>query len=71
MFKVANFGAKIIAKSSENPEMIIQSVKDMPLRSMAAMTGGIITFESLKGVVDMVNRKKGGFKRMIKGRKQK
>lgn len=71
LYKAGTFGAKIVAKSAENPEMIIESVKDMPLRSFAAMTGGIISFESLEGLVDMVNRKKGGFRKFMKGRKKK
>ncbi|MDE7373439.1 MAG: fibronectin type III-like domain-contianing protein, partial [Clostridia bacterium] len=57
----ATLGAKLISLSAENPEMITESVKDMPLRAATAMTGGL---------VDMVNGRKGGFRKFIKGFKK-
>lgn len=70
IYRLVKFGSKIVASSAENPEMITESVKDMPLRSTSAMTGGLITQRSLAGLVDMVNGKRGGFRRFIKGFKK-
>ncbi len=67
IYKVAVFGSKLVAMSAENPEMITESVRDMPYRSLFAMTGGLISQRSLFGLVDMLNRKKGGFGRFLKG----
>ena len=62
----------LVALSSENPEMLTNSVKDMPYRTIAAWSMGIISKRSLDGLVDMLNGKKGGFRRFLKGfRKEK
>ena len=68
---MAMFGAKIIAKSAENPEMITESVKDMPLRAATAMTGGLVPEMSLYGLVDMVNGRKGGLRKFLRGFRKK
>lgn len=67
LYRVAMIGAKLISLSAENPEMITESVKDMPLRAATAMTGGLLPEMSLMGLVDMVNGKKGGFRKFVKG----
>ena len=68
--RIIMFGAKIVARTAENPEMIINSVKDMPLRAASAMTGGLLPERALDGLVDMMNGKKGGFRRFMKGFKK-
>ncbi|MCM1305933.1 MAG: glycoside hydrolase family 3 C-terminal domain-containing protein [Firmicutes bacterium] len=67
---VAAIGAKLISLSAENPEMITASVKDMPLRAATAMTGGLVPEMSLYGLVDMVNGRKGGLRKFIRGFKK-
>lgn len=67
IYRAAMIGAKFISLSAENPEMITESVKDMPLRAATAMTGGLVPEMSLNGLVDMVNGKKGGFRKFLKG----
>ncbi len=67
LYGAAMIGAKIISKSAENPEMITESVKDMPLRAATAMTGGLVPEMSLNGLVDMVNGRKGGLRKFLKG----
>ena len=57
----------LVALSSENPEMLTNSVKDMPYRTIAAWSMGIISKRSLDGLVDMLNGRKGGFRRFLKG----
>ena len=63
-------GAKIVAIGSENPAMITESIKDMPLRSFSGFTGGIVSQKSVDGILDMCNGKKGGFKKIIAGFKK-
>ncbi len=60
-------GAKIVSLSAENPEMITESIKDMPLRSFSGFTGGLVSQKSVDGLVDMCNGEKGGVKKLIKG----
>lgn len=57
----------LVALTSENPEMLTNSVKDMPYRTIAAWSMGIISKRSLDGLVDMLNGRKGGFRRFLKG----
>jgi len=71
IYRIAMFGAKIIAHSAENPEMITESVKDIPLRAATAMTGGLVPEMSLMGLVEMVNGKKGGLRKFLKGFRKK
>ena len=71
IYKAANLGSHIIAKNSENPEMIIESVKDIPLRYTSTMTGGIVSEYSLQGLVKMVNGKRGGFCQLLRGFRKK
>lgn len=71
IYRIAMLGAKIISKSAENPEMITESVRDIPLRAATAMTGGLVPEMSLRGLVDMVNGRKGGFRRFLRGFRKK
>lgn len=71
IYRIAMLGSKIIARSAENPEMITESVKDMPLRAATAMTGGLVPEMSLFGLVDMVNGRKGGFRKFMRGFRKK
>lgn len=60
-------GAKVVALTAENPDMITESIKDMPLRSFSGFTGGILSQKSVDGLLDLCNGTKGGFKKLIKG----
>jgi beta-glucosidase len=64
------FGSKLVSKGAENPEMITQSVRDMPLRSFSGFTGGAVSQKSVDGLVDMCNGVKGGFGKFVKGFKK-
>ena len=61
------FGASIVALSAENKDMIKQTVMDITLRGFSGFTGGLLSQMSVDGIVDMCNRKKGGFKKFCKG----
>ncbi len=65
------FGCKIAALSAENPEMIINSALDMPLRVTVQWAPDIVSERSLEGLVDMVNGAKGGFGKFMGGFKKK
>ncbi len=68
---ILTVGAKVVSLGAENPEMITQSIKDMPLRSFSGFTGGLVSQESVDGLVDMCNGKKGGVRKLINGFKKK
>ncbi len=68
---VVRFGCKIVAANAENPDMIINSAMDMPLRSAAQWAADIVSERSLEGLVDMVNGRKGGFRKLLGGFKKK
>ena len=68
---VVKFGCKLVAKSAENPEMIINSALDMPLRCTVQWAPTIISERTLEGLVDMVNGKRGGFGKFLGGFKKK
>lgn len=63
-------GAKIVSLAAENPEMITQSIKDMPLRSFSGYTGGILSKKSVEGILDLCNGTKGGLRKLIDGFKK-
>lgn len=67
LYKVLVFGSKLVAIGTENPDMITQSVKDMPLRSFSGFTGGLVSQMSVDGLIDMCNGTKGGFRKFCKG----
>ena len=71
LYKMFVFGSKIVAIGTENPDMITNSVKDMPLRSLSGFTGGLLSQMTVDGVVDMCNGTKGGFKKFCAGFKKK
>ncbi len=71
LYKVMVFGSKIVAIGSENPDMITQSVKDLPLRSFSGFTGGLVSQMSVDGIIDMCNGTKGGFRKFCRGFKKK
>ncbi len=69
--RTIKFVCKLIASSAENPEMIINSAMDMPVRAAAQWSNGLISERSLEGLVDMLNGKRGGFGKFIGGFKKK
>lgn len=66
IYNVANFGVGLVAMSSENPEMLTNSLNDMPYRTIAAWSMGILNRRALEGLVDMLNGKKGGFRKLMR-----
>ena len=70
LYKVLTNGAKIVALTAENPDMITESIKDMPLRSFSGFTGGILSPTTVEGILDLCNGTKGGLKKLISGFKK-
>lgn len=71
LYRVLVFGSKLVAIGTENPDMITQSVKDMPLRSFSGFTGGVVSPMTVEGMLDLCNGKKGGTKKLFAGFKKK
>lgn len=67
MYRFAVGAVNLVALSAENPEMLTNSVKDMPYRAIASWSMGLINDRALAGIEDMLNGKKGGFRRFLKG----
>ncbi|MBE6786278.1 MAG: glycosyl hydrolase [Ruminococcaceae bacterium] len=65
--KILCNGAKVVALTAENPDMITESIKDMPLRSFSGFTGGLLSPTTVEGILDLCNGTKGGFKKLISG----
>lgn len=70
LLKTIGFGAKIVVKGAQNKAMVQYSIASMPIRSFSGFTGGIISMMSAQGLVDMMNKTKGGGKKFIKGFKK-
>ena len=70
LLKTISFGAKIVVKGAENKAMVQNSIASMPIRSFSGFTGGVISMMSAQGLVDMMNKTKGGGKKFIKGFKK-
>lgn len=47
--------------------MAVNSIVTMPLRSFSGFTGGLVSESSVDGLVDIFNKKKGGFRKFLKG----
>lgn len=72
IYKIVHGGGVLISKHTENATMVERSSKDLPLRSFNSMTGGMFSHKTIDGMVDIINSKKGGWKKFFKGfKKQK
>jgi len=65
--RIAKVIAKFVAGDSANAAMIINSVKSMPLRALSGFSGGIFSTYSVKGLVKVFNKEKGGWRMFCKG----
>jgi len=63
--------SKIIAKDAANRTMIVNSARVMPLRCINSFTGGMFSFRTVEGLVDVFNKKKGGWGKFFGGFKLK
>lgn len=68
---VMSIGSRLAAIGTENPAMIVQSVKDLPLRSFSGFTEGRISMMSVYGLLDMCNGTRGGFRKFCAGFRKK
>ncbi len=70
--KVLVIGANLATRGAANKAMAVNSIVTMPLRSFYTFTGGVVSEESVAGLIDIVNKQKGGFRRFVRGfKKQK
>ena len=70
LYTILTNGAKVVALTAENPDMITESIKDMPLRSFSGFTGGLLSPKTVEGILDLCNGTKGGFKKLVSGFKK-
>lgn len=70
LYTILTNGAKVVALTAENPDMITESIKDMPLRSFSGFTGGLLSPRTVEGILDLCNGTKGGFKKLVSGFKK-
>lgn len=70
IFRLIFYGSKLVAGKSENKAMIQEASRDMPLRSFSGFTGGLLSQTTVNGLVDMLNGKKGGWKKFKLGFKE-
>jgi len=71
VLKVVSLASKIIAKDAANRTMIVNSARVMPLRCINSFTGGMFSFRTVEGLVDVFNKKKGGWGKFFGGFKLK
>lgn len=71
LHNLLTFGGKLVAGSAANSEMIVQSIKTMPLRAFSGFSGGILSPMTVDGLVAMLNKEKGGFRKFVAGFKKK
>lgn len=69
--KLLTFGGKLVSIGTENKDMIVKSIIDMPLRSFSGFSGGILSEMTVDGLVDMLNKTKGGGKKFWGGFRKK
>ncbi len=65
--KVMKFIGKLIAGDSVNAAMIVNTVTSLPLRAFSGFSGGALSPYSVAGLVDIFNKKKGGFRKFLAG----
>ena len=71
ILRMVKLVSKIIAKDAANQNMIVKSAALMPLRCICAFTGGMCSFRSVDGLIDVFNKKKGGWRKFFGGFKMK
>jgi Glycosyl hydrolase family 3 C terminal domain. len=68
--KLVSFAAGFIAKDSANKAMILQSVRSMPIRALNGFTGGLVSKMATEGLLEVLNKEKGGWKKIREGLKK-
>ncbi len=71
LYNVLSGGGKLVAGSAANSAMIVESIKTMPLRAFSGYSGGILSPMTVDGLVMMLNKEKGGFRKFCAGFKKK
>lgn len=72
LYKTILFGGKMVGKYTENEEMIVRSIPNMPFRSFVQFTGGLLSHHSVDGLLLMINGHFfKGLGRLINGMRKK
>ncbi len=63
--------ASLMARGTENPQMIVRAVREMPLRALSSYTGGAISPMAVDGLAQWCNGQPGGVRRFFAGFRKK
>lgn len=69
--KTIQFFGKKMAGDAVNAAMIVNTVTSIPLRAFSGFSGGILSPYSVEGLVDVFNKKRGGWRKFFRGFRKK
>ncbi len=69
--KTIQFVGKKMAGDAVNAAMIVNTATSIPLRAFSGFSGGVLSPYSVDGLVDVFNKKKGGWRKFFRGFRKK
>lgn len=69
--KTIQFFGKKMAGDAVNAAMIVNTVTSIPLRAFSGFSGGVLSPYSVDGLVDVFNKKRGGWRKFFRGFRKK
>ena len=69
--KTIQFVGKKMAGDAVNAAMIVNTATSIPLRAFSGFSGGILSPYSVEGLVDVFNKKRGGWRKFFRGFRKK
>ena len=69
--KTIQFVGKRMAGDAVNAAMIVNTVTSIPLRAFSGFSGGVLSPYSVDGLVDVFNKKRGGWRKFFRGFRKK
>lgn len=70
VYKILTFMKKRSEKKGK-PNLNLLFIYNIPFRGIAKMTNGAVTADMVDGIVDIVNKESGGFRKLIKAAKRR
>ena len=69
--KTIQFFGKKMAGDAVNAAMVVNTVTSIPLRAASGFSGGVLSPYSVDGLVDIFNKKRGGWRKFFRGFRKK
>ncbi len=69
--KTIQFFGKKMAGDAVNAAMVVNTVTSIPLRAFSGFSGGVLSPYSVDGLVDVFNKKRGGWRKFFRGFRKK